>query len=90
LESRHTDQINPTTVSAEEFPWKSTQQGGESSYVFPATTEEQNSMSTGPLLFYENLRMLTRRIGQGGTVGGAYTSNGIDLNSWFRITFTGG
>jgi hypothetical protein len=49
LLSRHTDQINPTTVSAEEFPWKSTQQGGANSYVFPATSAEQNSMLTACL-----------------------------------------
>ncbi|KAJ5195301.1 uncharacterized protein N7498_008739 [Penicillium cinerascens] len=41
LGSRHTEQINADTTSAEEFPWKSTQQGGENGYVFPATIEQQ-------------------------------------------------
>ncbi|PGH10644.1 hypothetical protein AJ79_05358 [Helicocarpus griseus UAMH5409] len=43
LANRHTSQINSNTVSAEEFPWKSTQEGGPNAYVFPATQAEQNS-----------------------------------------------
>lgn len=44
LPQRHTEQINPTTISAEEFPWASTQQGGSEGFVFPATKAEQGGM----------------------------------------------
>ncbi|KAF4986046.1 hypothetical protein F66182_16867 [Fusarium sp. NRRL 66182] len=33
---------NGNRVYAEEFPWASTQEGGSSAYVFPATRDEQN------------------------------------------------
>ncbi|CAJ2507895.1 Uu.00g090810.m01.CDS01 [Anthostomella pinea] len=47
LATRHTSQIMAGTVSAEEFPWASTQNGGSSAYVLPATLAEQNVQKTG-------------------------------------------
>ncbi|KAF2963464.1 hypothetical protein GQX73_g10109 [Xylaria multiplex] len=42
LATRHTSQITPQTISAEEFPFASTQQGGVGAILFPATLAEQN------------------------------------------------
>ncbi|KAI0528410.1 hypothetical protein GGR58DRAFT_509383 [Xylaria digitata] len=42
LATRHTSQINGQTISAEEFPFASTQQGGIGAILFPATLTEQN------------------------------------------------
>ncbi|KAI1170211.1 hypothetical protein F4777DRAFT_584136 [Nemania sp. FL0916] len=47
LSSRHTAQISGSTISAEEFPWASTQNGGENAYLCPATEAEQNAQKTG-------------------------------------------
>ncbi|KAF1990254.1 hypothetical protein K402DRAFT_401118 [Aulographum hederae CBS 113979] len=54
LESRHTAQINGNTISAEEFPFESTQQGGEIGYVFPATEEQQQRQSGALSTTYQN------------------------------------
>lgn len=40
----NTTQITPQTVSAEEFPWASTFEGGSNAYIFPATIPEQRCM----------------------------------------------
>ncbi|KAL7623134.1 hypothetical protein AAE478_006815 [Parahypoxylon ruwenzoriense] len=42
LASRHTSQIDSTTVSAEEFPWRSMVSGGAGAHLFPATSAQQN------------------------------------------------
>ncbi|KAI8627086.1 hypothetical protein F5Y19DRAFT_477975 [Xylariaceae sp. FL1651] len=47
LTTRHTAQISGSTISAEEFPWASTQNGGENAYLCPATVAEQNAQKTG-------------------------------------------
>ncbi|KAF2823795.1 hypothetical protein CC86DRAFT_384344 [Ophiobolus disseminans] len=41
LASRHTERINDNTVSAEEFPWASMEEGGNEAAVMPATEDEQ-------------------------------------------------
>ncbi|KAI0546004.1 hypothetical protein F4679DRAFT_599062 [Xylaria curta] len=46
LATRHTAQINGQTVSAEEFPFASTQQGGTNAFLFPASLAEQNKQKT--------------------------------------------
>ncbi|RAO73004.1 uncharacterized protein BHQ10_009016 [Talaromyces amestolkiae] len=72
LASRHTSQINPTTVSAEEFPWASTRQGGATAYVFPATVAEQSRLHGA----------------QGTAINSGYVRSGVGFDDYFRITFT--
>ena len=87
LPSRHTSQINSDTTSAEEFPWKSMQQGGRDAHVFPATEDEQHRMSTRDIGPYPQ-ETLTSRTGQGGHITDAYRDNGVGYNNWFTVTFT--
>ena len=91
LGSRHTEQINADTTSAEEFPWKSTQQGGENGYLFPATIDQQRSMlimAVSHIIFVVDFGILTEKIVQGAAIGHGYAGV-VNFNQWFRITFTG-
>ncbi|KAF2435044.1 hypothetical protein EJ08DRAFT_730169 [Tothia fuscella] len=74
---RNTERISDETISAEEFPWASTAEGGKSpggstqSYVFPATRAEQQA--------------------QGKAISFGYSGKGSDVNNGqhFRINFVG-
>ncbi|GAM36644.1 hypothetical protein TCE0_018r05888 [Talaromyces pinophilus] len=71
LQGRHTSQINPNTVSAEEFPWACTKEGGSTAYVFPATLDEQFRVQGA----------------QRNAIITGFRKYGVGFNDYFRITF---
>lgn len=90
LATRHTEQISSDTISSEEFPWESLKEGGENAYVFPATREEQNGMSTIQRRLSDictQAPLLTIHIAQAGGITSGYVNAGLNYGDALRISF---
>ncbi|MCJ1311638.1 hypothetical protein MMC25_005311 [Agyrium rufum] len=57
LEIRHTKQITSETISAEEFPWADSHEGGDHAYLLPATRSQQSSQGGSVSSAFQKFRV---------------------------------